>query len=210
MAWDDDLEGAAYHVAVYDGSPLRVVAGPGTGKTFSLMRRIARFLENGVEPERVLVVTFTRTAAIDIEHELGRLNVSGVGEVDNRTLHSFCFRTLQQARVFDLTRRVARPLLDFEKRFLLEDLNNIEVFGDVSKRGKRIQAFEALWARQQGQALGLQDEVDRLFDQQLGLWLRFHRAMLLSELVPVTLNYLRNNPQSEAFPRYDIYLSLPN
>ena len=60
MPWNDGLDGAALHIAASDASPLRVRAGPGTGKTFTLMRRIARFLERGTAPERILVCTFTR------------------------------------------------------------------------------------------------------------------------------------------------------
>ena len=67
MPWNDDLGGAALQIAASDATPLRVRAGPGTGKTFTLMRRIARFLEQGTAPERILVCTFTRTAAADLK-----------------------------------------------------------------------------------------------------------------------------------------------
>ena len=42
MAWNDNLAGPALRVAAVRASPLRVRAGPGTGKTFALMRRLAR------------------------------------------------------------------------------------------------------------------------------------------------------------------------
>jgi hypothetical protein len=38
--WDDDLEGISLRIAGLDHTPIRVMAGPGTGKTFALMRRI--------------------------------------------------------------------------------------------------------------------------------------------------------------------------
>ena len=58
MAWNDNLEGQALNIAQSDDQILRVVAGPGTGKTFSLMRRIARLLEiEHIDPERILLVT---------------------------------------------------------------------------------------------------------------------------------------------------------
>ncbi len=66
MTWRAGLEGVPLRIAGANESPLRVVAGPGTGKTFSLMRRVQRLLEEGVEPDRILVVTFTRTAARDL------------------------------------------------------------------------------------------------------------------------------------------------
>jgi DNA helicase II / ATP-dependent DNA helicase PcrA len=67
MAWNDNLAGPALRVASVRASPLRVRAGPGTGKTFALMRRLARLLEEGAVPEQVLLSTFTRTAATDLK-----------------------------------------------------------------------------------------------------------------------------------------------
>lgn len=58
------LQGPHLNIAAYPGTPLRVVAGLGTGKTFALMRRIARLLEQGAQPNGILAVTFTRTAIV--------------------------------------------------------------------------------------------------------------------------------------------------
>ena len=53
MSWNDDLEPPYLNVAAYRGSPLRVVAGPGTGKTFAIMRRVSRLLEEGENPKDI-------------------------------------------------------------------------------------------------------------------------------------------------------------
>jgi DNA helicase-2/ATP-dependent DNA helicase PcrA len=45
------------------GSPLLIVAGAGTGKTKTLAARVASLLDEGVDPNRVLLLTFTRRAA---------------------------------------------------------------------------------------------------------------------------------------------------
>lgn len=196
MAWHDDLDSSspAYSIAAYPGSPLRVLAGPGTGKTFALMRRVARLLEEGAKPERIMVVTFTRTAAYDLEQELKKLAVPGVDRIVHGTLHSYCFSVLVKDRVFDITRRVARPLLDFEERFLVEDLNHKERFGDVHERKQHIEALAAAWAREQEDVPGVLGDTDRLVQEQLLRWLEFHDALLLAELVPLTLRYLTSNP----------------
>jgi DNA helicase-2/ATP-dependent DNA helicase PcrA len=195
MAWNDGLEGPALEIAATNETPLRVIAGPGTGKTFALMRRVARLLEEGADPRRILLVTFTRMAARDLERELEALDVPGVELVRKGTLHSFCFSTLGQANVLELTGRVPRALLEFEERFLLEDVQE-EGLGDFNQRKKRLKAFEAAWAREQHEEPGWpQDEHDRRFELLLNEWLRFHQAMLVGELAPVTLSYLRNNPE---------------
>jgi ATP-dependent DNA helicase UvrD/PcrA len=70
MPWDDDLVGVARAIAATDESPLRVVAGPGTGKSFALKRRVARLLEQGIVPCRILAVTFTRNAAKELVRDI--------------------------------------------------------------------------------------------------------------------------------------------
>ena len=77
MAWNDGLKDPSLSIAATDASPLRVRAGPGTGKTFTLIRRIARLLENDVEPNQILVCTFTRTAADDLKRELMHSKLPG-------------------------------------------------------------------------------------------------------------------------------------
>ena len=52
--WDDDLTGVALNIAASDESPLRVLAGPGTGKTYAMKRRVMRLLQEGADPRRVL------------------------------------------------------------------------------------------------------------------------------------------------------------
>jgi DNA helicase-2/ATP-dependent DNA helicase PcrA len=68
MAWDDNLDrnSAAYAIAADPSRFIRVLAGPGTGKSFALKRRVARLLESGVAAARILPVTFTRVAAEDL------------------------------------------------------------------------------------------------------------------------------------------------
>jgi ATP-dependent DNA helicase UvrD/PcrA len=194
MRWDEGLAGAALRIAAADVTPLRVVAGPGTGKTFSLMRRVARLLQTGAQPEGIFVATFTRTAARDLEDSLLDLGVEGATDVRAGTIHSFCFSVLAREEVLEATGRHPRPLLATEERFLLEDLKGAP-FGDVRKCRKLLQAFNAAWARLQTEEPGWPpDEVDRRFGAALEGWLRFHHAMLIGELVPVTLRFLQDNP----------------
>lgn len=63
MPWDQGLEGPSLQIAASDHSPLRVRAGPGTSKTFSLIRPIARIFENGT----VCVVETTERKGLGIQ-----------------------------------------------------------------------------------------------------------------------------------------------
>lgn len=196
MQWDDDLAGVARRIAETDASPLRVAAGPGTGKTYSLTRRVMRLLQEGVAPTKIMVCTFTRTAAEDMKKALHALDVEGVELVRAGTIHSFCFELLAKTEVLAITHRVPRTLLDFEKRFMLEDICS-DAFGGIRECEKRVRAFESAWARLQDDIPGAaKDQLDLDFQDALLGWLKFHQAMLIGEAVPEALRYLQNNPAS--------------
>lgn len=210
MIWDDGLTGNAYEIAASDNTPIRVVAGPGTGKTFALKKRIARLLENGVDPESILVVTFSRTAASDLENEIESINIPGVQNLHIGTLHSICLSILNKSAVIRIIGRNSRILFDFEKRFLLEDLGEMAI-PDCDEtfyaRKKRLHAFEAAWAREQDQEPGWpSSNCDKHFQTILNEWLIFHQAMLVDEFIPLTLRYLRDNPGSIELRRYQYVL----
>jgi DNA helicase-2/ATP-dependent DNA helicase PcrA len=52
--------------------PLLVIAGAGSGKTLTLSCRVARLVLDGVDPQRVLLLTFSRRAALEMERRVGR------------------------------------------------------------------------------------------------------------------------------------------
>lgn len=201
--WDDDLDGSAKEIARHSDTPLRVKAGPGTGKTYSLKRHVARLIQDEqVLPQNILVSTFTRTAAGDLRRELEALEVEGVKNVKAGTLHSLCFEILSSNDVLKMIGRTPRPLLKFEERFLLEDVKG-PIVGGVADCRKRLKAFDAAWARLQHENPGWpHDETDRQFQKLLLEWLLFHRAILIGELVPEALKYLRNNSLAPEHTRF--------
>ena len=202
MTPDKSDRDPATRIAETDASPLRVLSGPGTGKTYSLMKKVAYLLRNGANPERILATTFTRTAAEDLKKELEKLNVPLASSVHSTTLHALCFQILNKERVFQATRRVPRPLLDYEKRFLLEDLKYAKL-GNVRDLKRQLTAFAAAWARRQQDTAGWPaSDIDKQFESHLFDWLKTHRAMLIEELVPVALSYLRNNPECDERKAY--------
>src|SRR5437016_14485904 len=103
MPWNTGLQGPHLNIAAYPGTPLRVVAGPGTGKTFALMRRVARLLHKGVDPESIFLCSFTRTAAADLAKSINELVVNGADKVKTATLHSHCFEVLAKTDVLGVT-----------------------------------------------------------------------------------------------------------
>src|ERR1019366_294114 len=71
--WARGLNDLQRRAVDHDGGPLLIVAGAGTGKTRTLVSRLARFLDEGVAPERILLVTFSRRAAAELTRRAGQL-----------------------------------------------------------------------------------------------------------------------------------------
>ena len=200
MSWNEDLEPPYLNVAAYRGSLLRVLAGPGTGKTFAIMRRVSRLLEEGENPKDILLVTFTRMAAKELVRKVSKLGVEGGEDVIATTLHSFSFSMLQKEQVIEATDRTPRPLLNHRSKYemepLLHDLK-YQGLGGIRDLRRNIRAYESAWAKLQRDEPGwVQTDQEKEFEHKLISWLKFHRCMLIGELIPIALQYLRYNPAS--------------
>jgi DNA helicase-2/ATP-dependent DNA helicase PcrA len=195
MAWSDNLtpNTPAYDIAASISPNLRVIAGPGTGKSFAMKRRVARLLEEGVATSAILPVTFTRVAAEDLHRELVGMNVPGCEDLRGMTLHALSFKILMRNHVLATTGRTPRPLNDFEIKVLEADLERAH--GSIKQLRKKIKAYEAAWARLQVHEPGFAlSQEDQAFERDLINWMKFHRSMLIGEIIPQVYEYLRSNP----------------
>jgi len=96
MNWAENLtdEQKLYASCDLDGHSV-LIAGPGTGKTFTIIRKVAYMIsEKKISPEDILIVTFTRAAAAELSQRLKEFlgNKEKIPYVS--TLHSFAFRQL--------------------------------------------------------------------------------------------------------------------
>ncbi|MGX7757681.1 ATP-dependent helicase [Streptomyces angustmyceticus] len=133
------LDAAQRAVVDHRHGPLLVLAGPGTGKTTTLVESVARRVRAGADPERILVLTFSRKAAVelrdrlaarlaDLEGQPGGPTATGAGPragiPQATTFHSFCYalvRAHQDADLFaDPIRLLSGPEQDLAVRELLE------------------------------------------------------------------------------------------
>ncbi len=73
------LNDAQREAVAHRGTPLLVIAGAGTGKTMTLAARVARLVLDGADPNRVLLLTFSRRAAHEMERRAGRLLHAALG-----------------------------------------------------------------------------------------------------------------------------------
>ncbi|MFC4541463.1 ATP-dependent helicase [Halosolutus amylolyticus] len=90
---EDDVEPEPQQAAIIesDAYPMRVLAGAGTGKTFTMVRKIEHLIdEDGVSPDRILALTFTNNAAGSMREKLNaKLGTAGY-DIDAYTYHSIC------------------------------------------------------------------------------------------------------------------------
>jgi DNA helicase II / ATP-dependent DNA helicase PcrA len=83
----DGLNAEQREAAEYDGAaPLLVIAGAGSGKTSTLAHRVAALIARGIDPRRILLLTFTRRAAAEMSRRaqriLARARRDGIGAAD--------------------------------------------------------------------------------------------------------------------------------
>ena len=130
---EPEWEPAVHRVLDHDAGPLRVVGGPGTGKTTLLVAAAARRIRAGAEPGRVLLLVGSRRAAGELRARLTRL-VHGDGGVRTtreplvRTVHSYAFGVLRlhAARNGDPSPRL---LASAEQDAVVRDLLDGELHG---------------------------------------------------------------------------------
>jgi DNA helicase-2/ATP-dependent DNA helicase PcrA len=97
FAFPRELNDRQQEAATFGDGPLRIIAGPGTGKTTTLAARVEVLLERGVEPERILLMTFTRRSAREILNRVRALRGSDrVRRVAGGTFHSVAHHTLRR------------------------------------------------------------------------------------------------------------------
>jgi DNA helicase-2/ATP-dependent DNA helicase PcrA len=102
--------------------PLLVIAGPGSGKTHTLVERIVHLVtEHNVDPTEILVSTFTEKAAAElvtrVSNRLGELGVPlNVHEMYLGTLHSICLRLLDEHREHTRLKRSYAVLDQFDQQ----------------------------------------------------------------------------------------------
>jgi DNA helicase-2/ATP-dependent DNA helicase PcrA len=111
--------------------PLLVLAGAGTGKTRVITFRIAKLIESGIAPHRILAVTFTNKAAREMRERAQKLlgrRKKGQLPPEISTFHSLCVRVL---------RRHAR-VLGYPPEFTIYDRGDQEVLARNALRDVRV------------------------------------------------------------------------
>jgi DNA helicase II / ATP-dependent DNA helicase PcrA len=87
--YENSLNPAQLEAVMFDSGPLLVIAGAGSGKTRTLTYRVARLVEQGVAPYEILLLTFTRKAAFEMQQRATMLLDARCQKVTGGTFHGF-------------------------------------------------------------------------------------------------------------------------
>jgi len=181
--WDENLTEAQKKAASHIGSPARLLAGPGTGKTLTMTRRILWLItQQHILPTEILALTFTRAAASELRHYINN-NLETISSELPRisTLHSFALRQLFRNALLNQLPQPLRIADDYEERqIIIEELSDL-IGKDVRKTKELLNELSTDWQR-------LTPDWERRFPNPkfLGAW-KEHREIyeytLRSELV---------------------------
>lgn len=133
-------------ISTTDG-PLLIIAGPGTGKTYTLVKRIVYLIiEKDVLPEEIMIATFTEKAAKElitrITNELYAIGVSvNLNEMYIGTFHSICLRILKDHLEYTRIKKNYRMLDNFDQQYM--------VFQKIN-RFRNLPYFDVIFDKKQG------------------------------------------------------------
>jgi superfamily I DNA/RNA helicase len=178
-----------------DAETLRVEAGPGTGKTFGLARRVVRIMHPdglGVSGKDVLVVAFNRVIAQQLQADIGKtLADSGISAENTpiiRTVHALCLQVVGED---------VRLLLPHEREAMLYDVLH------------QYSAIKTKYCKHRNADQALRDHEAKHHEhmelwQAVKRWLVRHRAQLISELPGMLLDHIKGGDFSDRTYRHVI------
>ncbi len=157
----NDLNPEQQRAVFHRGTPLLVVAGAGTGKTKTLVTRVVELIEEGVDPNRILLLTFTRRAASEM---LSRVAAASDDRSAQRvwggTFHAIANRLL---RNFGQSAGLSPSftVLDHaDSTDLMGMVRTEEGFGERSKRFPKKETVAAIYSRTVNSQAKLADVLD--------------------------------------------------
>ena len=96
IEYENLLNKAQLEAVFHDNGPVLLVAGAGTGKTRTLIYRVARLVESGTDPSEILLLTFTRRSAHEMLRRASHILDERCQRVEGGTFHHYCSKLLHQ------------------------------------------------------------------------------------------------------------------
>lgn len=144
-------EGAQKEAILHYNGPMLVLAGPGSGKTFTITHRICHLIkERGVNPANILVITFTKSAAGEMKDRFESLMGGETTSVSFGTFHAIFFRILKFAYRYD-----ARSIVREEQRiqYIKEEMDQCSM--EVEDEAEFVSSILTEISSVKGEMIGL-------------------------------------------------------
>lgn len=131
--------------------PVLIIAGPGSGKTFTLVERVVKLIQvKGIQPQSILVVTFTEKAARElttrISNRLIELKIDlNLNDMYLGTFHSICLRILEENQQYTRLKRSFTLYDQFDQQFLL--YKKIKEFAEIEHFHLLIKEEQSRWSQ---------------------------------------------------------------
>jgi DNA helicase-2/ATP-dependent DNA helicase PcrA len=166
--------------AAHDASDhVRVVAGPGTGKSATIEERICWLLENGVEASGIVAISFTRLAALDLAARIDAARTARdceEGEISASTLHSLALRALRRANVLAMYPADPTVLQPWETRNVFEaEFGEAAGVGRITRREQIRRHWEAFWSTGEFEPPNIVPPDPPITEDERDRFNRFHR-----------------------------------
>lgn len=160
-----ELNEQQYAAVTAPGGPVLVIAGAGTGKTRTLVYRVAYLVEKGVDPEQIVLLTFTRRSAREMLVRASTLLDGRCNRVSGGTFHSFCLGILRRH-----ARRIGFPnnfnILDSaDSADVLDVLRTEKGYSRSDKRFPRKKTLSSIFSACTNRGQSLEDILEAKYPQ---------------------------------------------
>ncbi|OGH69379.1 MAG: hypothetical protein A2754_01245, partial [Candidatus Magasanikbacteria bacterium RIFCSPHIGHO2_01_FULL_47_8] len=199
----EELNSEQLEVVHHGDGPCLVLAGAGSGKTRTIVYRVAYLLEQGIKPEHILLVTFTNKAAQEMKARIGKL----LGKNENEpgalpwsgTFHHIAYRIL----------KMYAPLLGYGNNFTVLDSDDSQAILKLCSKevrpdsgGKKFPSahvLSAIISYAQNAELAVEDVINARFSQ----W-----AVFQEEIKQIASEYRRRKKEANAMDFDDLLANL--
>lgn len=130
---------------------VRLVAGPGTGKSQTIEQRVGELLSQGVDPKEIAIISFTNASVRDLRERISvycqKTKVKGARNLRVSTLHSLALTILKSAGLLEQFAFEPRVMSDFEMDVIHDQEFKLVSGIPLKKRREEIRSFmEAVWS----------------------------------------------------------------
>jgi DNA helicase-2/ATP-dependent DNA helicase PcrA len=196
--YEEALNPSQYEAVTSLDGPLLVIAGAGSGKTRTLVYRVARLIDNGVAPDSILLLTFTRKAAGEMLERAEQLTDDRCRHVSGGTFHSLAHQVL----------RNKAELAGFDRNFSILDRQDMEEIiqsvvhdADIEKKAIRFPKRATL-ATILSKAVNLEVTIESLMREEFVQFLEY-----IPEIVRIASAYREYKKTNQLMDYDDLLIS---